>query len=291
MTARAPLRCTVFQIHYAPEQQGALDPAFVPYDNAGKATELLEFDVFRRLAASPSVQSLTHWGAVSWRFGEKTGLTGREFLAYPRAMPQIDLWYLNPYPFIESLFPSCWVQGHTTHPRFLPLVEQVFLAAGLDPISVRRIEPSHFFSAANYFIGSQRFWALYLPFVGDFIERVESGLPVSWRQELHSSKADPKGFHKGSTYLPFVVERLLPEFLRTAGSDLAVQRVPLPREEAKLNAELRALRELKDRAVAERSTSLAGEWMSRRNRYVKPRTTPTWWAEFSEVLNPSEIVW
>lgn len=291
MTAGAPLRCTVFQIHYAPEQQGALDPAFVPYDNAGKATELLEFDVFRRLAASPSVQSLTHWGAVSWRFGEKTGLTGRELLAQVRSAPEVDLWYHNPYCYMECLFPSLWVQGHTTHPRLLMIAEQVFEVAGLDVSALRRLESSRFFSAANFFIGTPRFWGRYLPFVNDLLERVEKGLSEPWREELHSSAADARDLHHGATYLPFIIERLLPVFLRVHGADLVTRKVFLPREEAKLDAELRQLRDLREQAVTQRSVAIAREWMERRNRYVKPRAPAEWWAEFSEVLNPSEIVW
>jgi len=280
----------VFQVFFETDQRKALEPACVAYDNAGKATEALEFDVFRRLATSASVASLSHWGAVSWRFGEKTGLGGRELLAAVRESPQVDLWFCNPFPYLEGLFPSLWQHGHTTHPGLLEIAQAFFAAAGLPAEDLVRLERSSHFSAANYFVGTPRFWAAYLPFVAAAIERAEAGMPPALRDRLHSPEADPKLWHKGSTYLPFIVERLVPTFLRGPGRELTAQRYALPREEAKLNAELRALRELKDRAIAEQSVPLAREWMERRNRYVKPRTKPEWWAEFADLINPTEIV-
>ena len=290
MSARPPVRCTVFQVFFESDQRSTLDRAFVPYDNAGKATEALEFDVFRRLAASASVGSLSHWGAVSWRFGEKTGLSGRELLSRVREAPQVDVWYCNPYPYIEALFPSFWYQGQTTHPGLLEIAHSFFVAADLPVEDLVRLERCEHFSAANYFVGTPRFWSAYLPFVATAIERAEARLSPAMRERLHSSQADPKLWHKGSTYLPFIVERLVPTFLRGPGQGLITRRYALPREEAKLSPELRALRELKDRAIAERSLPLVREWMDRRNRYVKPRTRPEWWAQFADLLNPPEIV-
>lgn len=290
MSLAAPLRCTVFQIHFSPSQQSALDPAFVPYDNAAKTTEALEFDVFRRLAASRSVGSLTHWGAVSWRFFEKTGLTGRELLSLVRESPEVDLWYCNPYPYLEGLFHSNWHHGHTTHPALLDIARAFFSAAALPEQDLARLEPSSHFSTANYFVGSPRFWAVYLPFVSAALERAEAGMPAEWLTKLHSSEADPKERHHGSTYLPFIIERLLPTFLRGPGAHLLARRYVCHREEARLDGELRALRQLKDRAVAEQSAPLAREWMQRRNAYAKPRCAPHWWAEYSALLNPDEIV-
>lgn len=284
------MRCTVFQIYFDPAQQSALDPAFVPYDNSARTTEALEFDVFRRLAASASVKSHSHWGAVSWRFFEKTGLTGRELLSQVRLAPEVDLWYCHPYPYLEGLFHSSWHHGHTTHPDLLNLAREVFEVARLPTDDLDRLEASNHFSAANYFVGSQRFWAVYLPFVRDVLAAAEVGLPPTTLATLHSSDADPKKFHHGSTYLPFIIERLLPTFLRGPGAHLTVRRYALPRKEARLNGELRLLRTLKDQAVAEQSTDLARNWMARRNRYVQPRCTREWWAEFAPLLNPAEIV-
>jgi hypothetical protein len=283
-------RCTVFQIFFDPGQRSALDPAFVSYDNASRTTERLEFDVFQRLAASASVQTLTHWGAVSWRFFEKTGLRGRELLNLVRESPEVDLWYCNPYPYLEALFPSYWYQGHTTHPGLRDVASAFFEAASLPSEDLLRLEAADCFSAANYFIGSPRFWASYLPFISSALDAADRNMTPAARARLRSPEADPKGWHHGAGYLPFIIERLLPTFLRGPGAHLVTRRYAVPREEAKLNDELRRLRAMKDQAVAQRSDIVAREWMELRNRYVRPRCQADWWAEFGDFLNPTEIV-
>jgi hypothetical protein len=265
------MRCTIFQIFF--------DPA-----------EALEFDVFRRLSTSRSIASLSHWGAVSWRFFEKTGMTGRELLELVRASPEVDLWYCNPSPYLEGLFHSNWHHGHTTHPALLDIARAFFSAAGLPVQDLSRLHPSSHFSTANYFVGSPRFWAAYLRFVSNAIQRAETGMPREWLTKLHSSDADPRDLHHRSTYLPFIIERLLPTFLRGPGSHLHIRRYLCHREEAKLDSDLRALRELKDCAIAEQSVPLAREWMQRRNVCVRRRAPPDWWEQFAELLNPVEII-
>ncbi len=290
MSDRPRPRCTVFQIFFDPGQRSALDPAFVSYDNASRTTERLEFDVFQRLAASASVQTLTHWGAVSWRFQEKTGLRGRELLGLVRESPEVDLWYCNPYPHLEALFPSYWYQGQTTHPGLRDIASAFFAAASLPSEDLERIESADRFSAANYFIGSPRFWASYLPFISSALDAADRNMTPAARAGLRSSEADPKAWHHGAGYLPFIIERLLPTFLRGPGATLVTRRYAVPREEAKLNDELRRLRAMKDQAVAQRSDIVAREWMERRNRYVRPRCQADWWTEFGDFLNPTEIV-
>jgi hypothetical protein len=284
------VRCTIFQIYFQGEQRSQIDSAFVAYDNAEKTTEVLELDVFRRLNGSASVRSLSHWGAVSWRFFEKTGLRGRELVDHIRSNPEVDLWYCNPYPYLEALFPNFWVHGATTHPGLLELASEFFAAANLPGQDLHRIEPSRHFSAANYFVGTPAFWSAYLPFINQALADAESNLSSVSLEKLHSSEADPRHWHHGATYVPFIVERLLPTFLRGPGSQLNIRRYPIPREEAKLNDELRLLRALKDQAVVGESRNLALQWMDRRNRYVKPRCAPAWWAQFGELLNPTEIL-
>src|SRR5690554_5885401 len=70
----------IFQIWYRPEQQSRLDPAFEPYDNTAENSALLEFRVLAELSQREDLADASLWGAVSWKFGQKTGLTGHEFI-------------------------------------------------------------------------------------------------------------------------------------------------------------------------------------------------------------------
>ena len=68
----SPIR--IFQIYYEPWQRELLDPAFYPLDNSRGTSELMEFSVFEQLQRNAATQGSSLWGALSWRFGEKTGM-------------------------------------------------------------------------------------------------------------------------------------------------------------------------------------------------------------------------
>src|SRR5690606_8585043 len=95
-SARSPIR--IFQIYFEPWQKELLDPAFAALNNAGVKSEAMEFDVFERLGRSEHVRGATLWGALSWRFVEKTGMSGADLIAALQANPGMDVYYFNPHP-------------------------------------------------------------------------------------------------------------------------------------------------------------------------------------------------
>jgi hypothetical protein len=281
----------IFQIHYKGDQKEHLDPAFTEFDNKKGEAETHEFAVFEALTKTKQAKEADYWGAVSWRFGEKTGLKGEQLLKIVRNNPAADVFYMNPYPYNEALFQSGWMQGETVHPDFLALAEKVLVAAGFDANEVHRVTNSAGFSSANYFVGNQKFWAAYIPFVQTLLAGAEKKLPASVLKILHSSKADPRNLHNQSTYVPFIVERLFPLFMSTAGKSLAAAKVALPEQEKKLNEHLRKLREMKDTAVKGKSEWLLRAWMNYRNLYLQSAAPKDWCQKYLPVLNPKEIVW
>ncbi len=281
----------VFQIHFKGEQAEHLDDAFEHYDNKGVTAETQEFEVFKKLHDSAQTRGLAHWGAVSWRFTEKTGLTGQALLDQVAAHPDVDVFYMNPYPYNEALFQSVWMQGETTHPDFLSIAEQFLMAAGFNADEVLRIDNSASVSTCNYFVGSPSFWQLYIPFIDGVLKRAEAKLPRALRARIHSPEADVKSLHHGSTYIPFIVERLFAVFMRSEGRALKARKIPLPAQEAKLNEHLRSLRMLKDAAVAGKSKVLYAIWANYRNLYCQAAFKPYWTQKYLKTLNPKEVVW
>ena len=76
----------VFQIYFKPELKVHCDPAFTPLDNTSNPRpELREWDVWDREYANIVKQDLDYWGFVSWKFKEKTGLTGRQVFDFINA--------------------------------------------------------------------------------------------------------------------------------------------------------------------------------------------------------------
>jgi hypothetical protein len=282
----------VFQIHFKGEQANHLDDAFTHYDNAGVESETHEFAVFQKLHQSPLTRGLRHWGAVSWRFHEKTGLEGQALLTLVAANPEVDVFYMNPYPYNEAIFQSGWMQGETTHPEFLRLAQKFLVAAGFDANEVLRIDNSASFSAANYFVGTPAFWDAYIPFIEKALQAADKNLAAEDAQRIHSPEADVKSLHHGSTYIPFIVERMFALFMRTEGAHLKARKVTLPAQENKtMNEHLRSLRALKDAAVKSRSAGLYAIWANYRNLYCQMGFKPFWAKKYLPTLNPKEVVW
>lgn len=285
--AAAPVR--LFQIYFEPWQRDLLDPAFIPFDNSGVRSERLEFDVFERLAASKATAGAALWGALSWRYAEKTGLTGSDLLAAIATHPGCDVYFCNPHVQNEALYHNMWTQAETAHPRFLEVARALFAAADLPADEFDAMLPSDRWSAANYFVGTPAFWTLYLPFVRHILDRAETRLPPEMRALLHSTGADDRGLHGGSTYVPFVVERLFPLFLRSAGRRLKAKQLALPRREAELNVHLKLLREMKDVAHRTRSPWLAACWVNYRNLYLTQLHGKAWAQRYLRAVTPTDV--
>lgn len=279
----------IFQIFYDALQRELVDPAFIALDNRGKPTEYLEFDIFNRLYLSKHVKDVPLWGALSWRFTEKTGLSGMDLLGLIEANPGHDVYFCNPYPKLEALFHNLWVQGETAHPEFLRLARAFLEAAELPAEELDMIWPSGVYSAANYFVGSPRFWDAYLRFVGTAIRKAEKNLPPKLKQQLHSIDADDRGLHGGSSYMPFIVERLFPLFLRTAGRDLKRFKLPLALPEEDMDVHLRLLRQMKDVAHNTKSPWMVACWANYRSLYFTQLHGAPWTQKYLRAITPTEI--
>lgn len=279
----------IFQIYYEPWQRDLCDPAFTPLDNSGPATEFLEFDLFERLSISDHVRDASLWGALSWRFTEKTGLTGSDLQEVIAANPGHDVYFSNPFPHHEAVYHNLWLQGETAHPRFLELSRAFLTAAGLPAEETSLIVPSSHYSTANYFVATPRFWTAYLSFVRGAVQRADRNLSAEHKAALHSREADDRNVHGGATYMPFIVERLFPLFMRTAGRELSGFKLPLPIPEQELNVHQRLLREMKDMAWKTRSAWLAACWVNYRNLYLQQQHKQEWTQKYLRAVTPTEI--
>lgn len=279
----------IFQIYFEPWQRDLIDPDFIALDNYGEPTEFLEFDLFERLSISKHVEGAELWGALSWRFTEKTGLTSADLRAAILANPGHDVYYSNAVPQHEALYHNLWQQGETAHPRFLELVRAFLTAAGLPADDTDLIMPSNSYSTANYFIGTPAFWTSYLRFVRAAVLRADKVLPDDIRQVLHSDAADDRKVHGGSTYMPFIVERLFPLFMRTVGKHLKGHKLQLTLPQDEINVHLRLLREMKDMAWKTKSPWLAACWVNYRNLYLTHQHGRDWAQKYLRSVTPTDI--
>ena len=286
-SAKSSMR--IFQIYYENWQRDLLDPNFSGLDNSKATSEMLEFAVFDQLSKSEQTKDAALWGALSWRFSEKTGMSGTDWVKSIEAHPGQDVYFCNPFPHNEALFHNLWFQGETSHPQFYALSQAVFKAAGLPLEELTSIHSSEQFSAANYFVGTPKFWAAYLPWVNNVLSQANKKLPPNARDLLHSKQADERGIHHGATYVPFIVERLFPVFMKTAGKNLKSYKIALPERERELNVHLKLLREMKDVAHRTKSAWLAVCWANYRNLYLTQVSGKEWAKKYLPVITPTEV--
>ncbi len=284
---QSPIR--IFQIYYESWQRELLDPNFAALDNSKSRSELLEFAVFEQLAKSEHVKGATLWGALSWRFSEKTGMTGADWVKAIQSNPGADVYYCNPFPHNEALFHNYWLQGETAHPHFVALSRGVFQVADLPAEMITSLASSEQFSSANCFVATPKFWAAYLPWINQVMSMANKKLPPKVRDLLHSSQADARDLHKGATYVPFIVERLFPVFMQTAGKGLKGFKIVLPERERELNVHLKLLREMKDVAIRTKSAWLAACWVNYRNLYLTQTNSKEWCKKYLPLITPTEI--
>jgi hypothetical protein len=283
----SPIR--IFQIYFEGWQRELLDPAFYPLDNSRGKSELMEFNVFEQLQRNAATQGASLWGALSWRFGEKTGMQGADFVKQIVDHPGSDVYFCNPHPYNEALYHNMWAQGEVSHPQFLELTRLFYAAAGLDDKDLKAVEPSKNFSAANYFVATPKFWDLFIPFIKRVLVAADKKLDPKVRDLIHSPVADDKGLHAGATYIPFIVERLFMTFMRTEGKDLKAYKIALPERERELNVHLKLLREMKDVAHKTQSAWLAACWVNYRNLYLSQTNGKAWCEKYLRAITPTEV--
>ena len=283
----SPIR--IFQIYYEPWQRELLDPAFYPLDNSRGTSELMEFSVFEQLQRNAATQGASLWGALSWRFGEKTGMQGAEWVKQIVDHPGNDVYYCNPHPLNEALFHNMWMQGETSHPQFLEITKAFFAAADLDDKEITTVQATGSFAAANYFVASPKFWERFIPFVRKVMAAADKRMPPNLRDLMHSRMADDRNLHPGATYVPFIVERLFPVFMRSEGKDLKAYKIALPERERELNVHLKLLREMKDVAHRTQSAWLAACWVNYRNLYLSQTNGKAWCEKYLRNITPTEV--
>jgi len=283
----SPIR--IFQIYFEGWQRELLDPAFYPLDNSRSTSELFEFNVFEQLQRNAATQGAALWGALSWRFAEKTGMQGSDLVKQIVEHPGHDVYFCNPHPYNEALYHNMWVQGEVSHPNFLELSRLFHVAAGLDEKDLKAIDSSANFSAANYFVATPKFWALFIPFVKRVLVTADKRMDPKVRDLIHSKVADDKGLHAGATYVPFIVERLFMAFMRGEGKDLKSFKIALPERERELNVHLKLLREMKDVAHKTQSAWLAACWVNYRNLYLSQTNGKAWCEKYLRAITPTEV--
>jgi hypothetical protein len=284
---QSPLR--IFQVYYESWQRDLLDPNFSGLDNSKSSSETKEFSVFEQLLNNDVTKNAKLWGALSWRFAEMSGMNGSDLIKSIQSHPGYDVYFCNPYPQNEALFHNGWQQGETAHPQFLAMSKAIFEVTGLPVDELTSVSSSDLFSSTNFMVATPKFWSAYLPWVKNVLSLANKKLPPKVRDLMHSQLADERNLHNGASYVPFIVERLFPVFMKTDGQTLKSYKIPLPERERELNVHLKLLREMKDVAHRTKSAWLGVCWVNYRNLYLTQVNGKEWCKKYLRNITPTDI--
>lgn len=207
----------IFQIYYKPELIAHCDPDFVPLDNtANPRPELREWDVWNRNHEDILAQDLDYWGYVSWKFKEKTNLTGRQALDWITANPGHDVYLFNPCIINEACFANSWEQGDIHHPNISTIGNKFLTKLGYNDIDVKSmILDRNSTVFANFVIGNKKFWTEFMAFSRKLF--TEADKDSIFKDEVFGAGRSNYAHDRTLPNFTFLIERLIPTFLELEG--------------------------------------------------------------------------
>ena len=204
-------RAIMFQNFYAPGQEKMLDPAFVPQDviRDGRK-DYWEIALFVRMYHSGQHLAAEYTGMVSPKFGEKTRISGADFLRFVERNPGYDVYFINPFPINAYYSFNVWEHGEICHAGLIAVAQDLFDRAGIqcDLASLGRNSHATLLYC-NYWLGNERFWDRFIDLNLRLLRAAES-LPPRARERLFA--LDPE-YPDPVPILPFVFERVFSTLL------------------------------------------------------------------------------
>lgn len=215
------MKIGIYQIYYDKVQLEKLSPAFLPYDNTKNDNrEWAEYHIFEKEFSKKTWKKFSYSGFISWKFLQKSQITGERFLEFMQRNPGADVYFINPFPMEEILFRNVWHQGEFYHKGILAFAQRLMTRLGHDAdLSAWSQEPATF-AFCNYWAGNPKFWKGYMEFTGSFARMLRTGLSEEDKAFLHSLASKTNNF----SYIAFFMERLFSTYLWLAGKDIHWQR-------------------------------------------------------------------
>lgn len=203
----------IFQIYYKPELVVHLDPVFEPLDNTVNPNpELREWDVWNREHEKRMSSDLDYWGYVSWKFKEKTGLTGEQVISFILSNSGQDAYLLNPCIANEAMFANSWEQGDMHHPNISNIGNTFLKKIGYGDVDVKSMLLDRNTTVfANYIVGSRKFWEKFMDFSRQLF--TEADKDPEFKHQVFGEGLSQYAHDKTLPNFTFLIERLIPTFL------------------------------------------------------------------------------
>lgn len=260
----------IFQIYFKSELKEHCDPAFDPLDNTkNPRPELREWDVWDREHSKRMKSKLTHWGYVSWKFKEKTNLTGEQVFNFIDDNPGYDVYLLNPCILNESLFSNSWEQGDLYHPNISDIGNSFFKKLGYEDVDVKGMMLDRNKTVfANYIVGSREFWDKFMEFTRKLFAEAEKD--PEFKTQVFGAGLSNYAHDKSLPNFTFLIERLIPTYLELENiNSIGFTHTPdtLPSKYAPYFDDIRVLSDLKIMVNRYSSDELYDIWNFYRHKW------------------------
>lgn len=239
-----PQGLCAFQTYHEAWQRDLLDPHFTAFDESRQPSELPELTLPQGLLHHAATAQVRHWGVVSWRFTQQTGLTGQDLRAAIEHRPTADAYLVNPAVADEGLYHNAWLQSETEHPGVLTLARALLHACGLPVDDLTSVHSQVQHGSATVLVANRAFWSAYVKFIQNFVSHSKN-LDAPQRTQLMARFQDDSALMGSSNLLGAIIRRLLPVFLKTDGRGLTLRKLSLPVKERELNIHEQMRREMK----------------------------------------------
>lgn len=207
----------IYQIYYKQEQLAHLDPVFVPYDNSNNLRpELNEWAVWNEFYDTSEAKELDMWGMLSWKFKQKTNLTGQQFVDFVTDNPGYDVYFVNPAIVNEAVFLNGWEQGDFYHPGLSEIADSFLTKIGYKDVAVKELVLDRNTTMfASYFVATKDFWDRYITFTRNIFSEAEKD--ADFNHKVFGLGLSNYNLNKSLPQFPFLNERLISTFIDLEG--------------------------------------------------------------------------
>jgi hypothetical protein len=210
-TSTQQKKLAIHQIFFREDQLPLLEPNFRPFDNSkSHQPKLMEYGVFLEAEKSQTLPTSVddYVGFVSWKFHQKTNISGSKFQEFILNSERTDVYFINPFPHYLT-FKNVWLQGEHFHPGIINFTSRVLKKIGYKIDLLELTNNSDTAAYCNYWVGNSAFWKEYLNFTKPLHEYLLYESTPDEREFLNS--VGDKG--TGHWYYPYILERMFSTLL------------------------------------------------------------------------------